>query len=524
MLNILKISIQLKNTYRTNAIIYSLKQVPLIKKVLPETLYGVGGLKTFSSVISILWEMINMFLWKFLYFVFLFASLELLEALDSASFLFIFTALTFGGAIINTYMFDPSKDKYYAIVLMRIDARKFTLVNYYYQLFRLVLGLLPFTLLLHFFLKISLWVSILLPFFVLFVKASWQSFELTRFRKSGVVDNENQLGWLKWCVSIGLLLLSYFLVWQGYSLNSTVFLGIFVLFFVLGSYGLWKGHHFDSYSQMQKKLLTTEVVYATSKENISRMNQENMKKRIDYDQRITSDKEGFSYFHELFVQRHRKIFLRTVQRQAIVIFILFIVTVIAIQLNSSFSSFINEFLLQYLPYIVFVSYLMNRGMPLTQAMYMNCDYSMLTYRIYRTPSVILGLFKERLKTLALLNLIPASVLAVGFPILLWLTGGTANYMNYILLFASVLALSVFFSVHYLVMYYLLQPYNKKTEMKNPLYSLVQWLTYFVSYFLIGKTFSTLSFGVATVLFSIVYVFLSLVIVYKLAPRTFKIRS
>ncbi|MEK0153271.1 hypothetical protein [Tetragenococcus halophilus] len=425
----------------------------------------------------------------------------------------------------NTYMFNPSKDKYYAIMLMRTEAKKFTLANYYYQLFRLLLGMALFSLLAYFFIiEMTLWISLMLPFFVLFVKASWTAVELKKFQKTGTVANENQLGWIRWSSSIAVIAWTYLSLWLGFSLNDKSFLGIFLLFAVVGSYSLWKIHHFKNYTKMQKTLLTTETVYMTSKENINKATQENMAKKIEYNKKTTSDKEGFAYFHDLFVKRHRKLLLRAVERQAIVVFILLIVAIVLTQLQASFNPKMNELLLQYFPYMVFISYIMNRGMTLTQAMYMNCDHSMLTYQIYRTPAVILGVFKERLKTLVSLNLIPATVLAIGFPVLLWLTGGTTNEMNYVILFVSVLALSIFFSVHYLVMYYLLQPYNNNVEMKSASYSIVQGLTYFVSYFLIGRTFSTLSFGLATVLFSIIYIFLSLLIVYKLAPKTFKIRT
>ena len=35
------LSFSLKNTYRVNGILYSLKQIPLVKRLLPEALYGV---------------------------------------------------------------------------------------------------------------------------------------------------------------------------------------------------------------------------------------------------------------------------------------------------------------------------------------------------------------------------------------------------------------------------------------------------------------------------------------------------
>ncbi len=169
-------------------------------------------------------------------------------------------------------------------------------------------------------------------------------------------------------------------------------------------------------------------------------------------------------------------------------------------------------------------YILNRGTTVTQAMFMNCDHSMLTYRIYRTPKVILGVFKERLKTLISLNLIPALLIGGGLTLLLYLSGGVTEPLNYVIIFVSILAMSIFFSVHYLVMYYLLQPYNVNTEMKSSTYSLVQGLTYFVCYFFIGEKLPTFYFGLATIIFSILYCIIALILVYNKAPKTFKLRA
>lgn len=39
----LKISFSLKNTYRVNGVLFSLKQIPLVKRLLPATLYQGKG-------------------------------------------------------------------------------------------------------------------------------------------------------------------------------------------------------------------------------------------------------------------------------------------------------------------------------------------------------------------------------------------------------------------------------------------------------------------------------------------------
>lgn len=62
MLKTLRISFALKNTYRVNGILHSLKQIPLLKRVLPDRLYQVRGLKIFANILSVLWEIVSIFL------------------------------------------------------------------------------------------------------------------------------------------------------------------------------------------------------------------------------------------------------------------------------------------------------------------------------------------------------------------------------------------------------------------------------------------------------------------------------
>ena len=45
----LKISFSLKNTYRVNGVLFSLKQIPLVKRLLPATLYQVKGCLLYTS-------------------------------------------------------------------------------------------------------------------------------------------------------------------------------------------------------------------------------------------------------------------------------------------------------------------------------------------------------------------------------------------------------------------------------------------------------------------------------------------
>lgn len=138
----LKISFSLKNTYRVNGVLFSLKQIPLVKRLLPATLYQVKGLKIFANILSVLWEIVSVFLGKFLYFITMVCGIGILYngLPENEVFLHILLILTVIGSFVNTHLFNPTKDKYYAMILMKMDAREYTLVNYFYSILKVVVG------------------------------------------------------------------------------------------------------------------------------------------------------------------------------------------------------------------------------------------------------------------------------------------------------------------------------------------------------------------------------------------------
>ena len=517
-------SFKLQNTYRTNSIIYSIKQLPLIKRILPNSLYKSKGLKIFAGIISILWEIINIFIGKVIYIAaMIFMALSWYKTNNADTFIHIFTFLTLAGGLLNTYMLNPTKDKYYAIILMNINAREYGLSNYYYQLIKLIVGFLPFTILFGMIAGVPLWIQIAIPFFVLAIKLIVMNYCIYDFKKTNKVSNENLPTKFVWGFVGICLLLAYDLPAINITLNQTIFLYVFIIAIILGIVSLVKIHNFKDYRRMYKQILTESNVYVQEKVTGTQLIKDTSLKQIELDKNYTSNKSGFAYFHDLFVKRHRKILTTAVKKQSIVILLIIIAMIIGIQMNNDFKVKTNEVLLVYLPYFVFIMYCINRSSSVTQAMFMNCDHSMLTYRIYRTPKVILGIFKERLKTLITINLLPAVLMGGGLALLLYLSGGTDNPINYAIQFVSIIAMSIFFSVHYLVMYYLLQPYNVNTEMKSSTYKVVQGLTYIVCWYMIQIQMPIFTFGIATIVFCIAYCLISLFLAYKYAPKTFKLR-
>ena len=58
------ISFRLRMTYRINSILYAIRQVPGLKRILPVSLYGKTGLKMVFTVLALLWEIVSIFINK----------------------------------------------------------------------------------------------------------------------------------------------------------------------------------------------------------------------------------------------------------------------------------------------------------------------------------------------------------------------------------------------------------------------------------------------------------------------------
>ena len=125
-------------------------------------------------------------------------------------------------------------------------------------------------------------------------------------------------------------------------------------------------------------------------------------------------------------------------------------------------------------------FIVNRGAIITQAMFFNCDHAMLNYNFYREEKTIISLFKKRLSTVVKVNLLPSIVIGLG-NISILLVSKNYDVMLMITQFIYIMSLSILYSVHYLVIYYLLQPFNKEMEVKKASYSFTVMITYGLTY-------------------------------------------
>ncbi|MBS5130928.1 MAG: hypothetical protein KHZ01_10730, partial [Lachnospiraceae bacterium] len=67
-------------------------------------------------------------------------------------------------------------------------------------------------------------------------------------------------------------------------------------------------------------------------------------------------------------------------------------------------------------------------------------------------------------------------------------------------------------------------YNAGTEIKSGTYRIVMTATYIVCFFLMQQRMPILIFGILTMVFFVLYGIVASILVFRFAPKTFKIRN
>lgn len=524
MLNTLVNATLLNLVYTTNSFLYLLRKLPLIGKKIPQKIYSVKIIKIIAGIISVLIKIALSFTTKYLYlFLMLVMPLSALHLYNKDAFIITFIIFSIIGSLINNEILQATPTKYYACILMRMDAQKYAISNYIFYLIKIFVTYLPALFVFGLSLSIPWYIIILLDLFVILIKPIGEMIELFFYKtKKIVIGNDFKVNVIIGIVGIALAL---GLSWLQIPIPDYIIYSVVGISIPIVIYGFINYINKSNYHTIYKERMTVNAVYFNTEEARTQMVKDSVKvdqKTIDLDDSI-KNKKGYDYFNTIFFLRHRKILLKSAVKTALIILAVISVLIIAIFLEDSLKENIHVTLMTSLPYLIFIMYAINRGTVVTQAMFFNCDHSMLTYKFYREKNTILSLFKERLKTLIYINTIPAIVLAVGIPILIGLSGTVNNPFLYISTFLAIVSMSIFFSVHYLILYYLLQPYDINMKTKSYPYTIICSLTYLLCFFCMKVELDTWIFSLITVLATISYVGVALLLIYRYAPKTFKLK-
>lgn len=236
---------------------------------------------------------------------------------------------------------------------------------------------------------------------------------------------------------------------------------------------------------------------------------------------------GWPYLQALFFRRHSRMMYKPV---TYILIGIGAVTVIACGLllfilDSDLPELFSH-ITAVLPFCVFFLYLIQSnimGNRITKAMFYNCDLAMLKFGWYRQPGVILRNFVLRFRRICGVNLLMSAALCVMFTAMVLCAGARPPMVDYLAFLIALLTLAVFFSVHSLGMYYLFQPYTSDLQMKNPFFAVINAVMYVLCYTCIQIRSTPTWFTPVVLVITVAYSAVILLLVWKRSPRTFRVK-
>ncbi len=317
-------------------------------------------------------------------------------------------------------------------------------------------------------------------------------------------------------------------VMEQVSLNwMTAFIWLVVWFPFLYLYVHFK--HYDQYAQQMFKSSEVMINYSST-ENKEKQQYlgEGQKMKLE---KTANDKRldhltGSNYLNTLLFSRFntalRKQLLYRVGGISIVMLgiviasILFPIGISGEKMETIFYNFI--------PAMFFILYLLSFGKKVVQTIFVNCDSSMLAYPFYReSGAIVRGFFYRFFKTFYYNGIISATIYVWVF--IFNIVNHQPLGIDFLLILAFVMiSLSILFSFHELFVYYILQPFTSDFQVKNPVYKVVDGLFYFLAYFSLQIKTAGFIYALLVSGFSLVYFVIGIIVITKVAPKTFKLKN
>ena len=558
-----------------NGLVYALKKLPVIGKHLPDRLYSLTVLKVIYWIFHIIKEVSMLFIGKIFGLGMIYLAALLLnkgyigygmaEGISSpnlyASFaLFMFIIYALFGLLINTRLFKCTTEKEYLVFMLRMNARTLNNTLFIFDLGKLVIGYLiagivaiiggaPF------------WLWLGIPVLAVCIKL-FGAGVLAAFYRSKHKHNKLLKG-STWGLIVRLLLVFMLLpvfmvlVINGYYVPLQYMLIIAAVFVLLGFWGFWELSRFDE--NLHRRALRDNIV-RNEIESYKEPDHSKQFKRLKAKGTVKGDKKGFEYLNALFVRRHRTMLVLKA-----VIFTIVVLLIIALvlfefiygyarrfgadnTLSMLFNNLINFFTGHgyedaLLPFDENAATLFFRDcaskqlllmiIPLsiadisfksTQAMYINCDNSLMTFSFFKQREKIIRLFDIRLKQLIRINIWPALACGLFAVLILFNTGGQDYPFQYLLTVLVPVLISVINSMTWLALYYLFQPFTTTVNVKGGAYRVTRIILTFITIIICWITLNTAVLAGVLTVFTVVYVILLRAIVKKYAPKTWKMKS
>lgn len=298
-------------------------------------------------------------------------------------------------------------------------------------------------------------------------------------------------------------------------------LGFFLINLILFPFTVKYFKNFKGYDKIIEKTINVYKIAVKDAKNIQDGVVKIENKDINKKEKIKG--EGFVYLNKIFFKRHKKHLLKPTLIKSGIFLILGIggflfASSLTIKAKEVYK--ISIFIIPIISYILFKQDI------ILMAFYKNCDSSLLYYNFYREDKNLLKMFWLRLNSIFKLMFIPMGamlIIYVGFAIKFLIK----TDLNLLLPIFYILLNAIFFTVLPLFQYYIIQPFDKEGKQKSVVLVLMNIFLYYIFIFglpALATKIGEIKFMLIISIFMVAFVGLASFLIYKFAPKTFKIKQ
>lgn len=528
-----------------NFLIYYLQRIPLIGKLFKNKAYNITVADDLLFIISTIWHFIKKIFSKLLFYGIFFGiyfinlrkilndfgkenGYKNLENLQNGDVLFYLISLSLflGVFAYISHFYENTKENYLYIKQMKMKPREYHLSLFFYDA---IIFILTFTIankILFLIFRINIDVLRILYFVIFGYSLRYLAaviFLKFNFKSKPFMKNLNIVSWI--CAAIvfiaSIAIIFFIKKLIDFSVLYDVKFGILgILIFVISTYLALRR---DNIEEVSYRFLNYKELSEVNVKEINKKNYSLSEKKMSKDEKDFSKYSGIEYINKIFFYRT----LGVLKKKLIIQGIIKCVVLIGLAVGVYFASASNDEKIikdapKLLPLVIFAAgYLLFNADFFIKYCFANMDYSLLKYSFYRRKDFLMKSVKIRMIQLLKLQSVVFLVL-IAFITSVAISLKFSAY-NLIMCYIYAIVSLLFFTLHYLFAYYIIQPFNKDIEAKNPLYSMLTWFIYMISYISIifGSANQYVAWGLLA--FCIIYVILGFVGIKYLAVKRFKLR-
>lgn len=532
MIKLLRFYAFLTRRRQYNQFIYLLQRLPFIGKYIPNTCYQATQLKTLLVYLTGIWKIIMAFVYRTLYLV----ALLLLSHLAAnyfqpkvearAYFLTWLVLLSvFLSGVFRSQYLTKDTDTIIAFRIFRLPIRRYLFTKQLADELLLRVSLCLVLLAIFAYLGLPLLSAVYLTLCAMGFSFLMKVLLLATYKaKSDTPD--------KFLVPITLGLALVFLALTvgtlfGFSLSYQLFYTwqAGVLGFGLTLICSYILLHYPQFDKLARKLLTYEQLQTFDKVMVEAQTQGLDLKPKDINTTTVKGQpagDGIVYLNQIFYSRvghHLK--RKCYPKLGLLLALLAALWGLALFHKLSFS--MSAVTTMWFPMLVLASSIIFSSEFYTKFCFYHMDRQLMRYTFYREPRHLSVALRIRFATICRLHL-PLLGLALLGLVGAYLLSNGHNLLALIWLLIIQCIAMLFYSLHFLILYYLLSPFTENLKVKNPVYQIANLIFYswsaYLSFQLAQLTAHAFLYFIG---FCLIYMVLGFVAVLKFSPKTFHLR-